>query len=132
MSLAVWEDYHTKKISNLLIFTALISAVIYQIRCTGYHGILYSFFHAGLTIVLLFPLYLFHVLGAGDIKVFGVTAVFLSWQLALLSFLWSLYLSLIPITFLLFSEKKVSGGKIAMAGPIAGGILIVLYKEGCI
>lgn len=63
---------------------------------------------------------------------FGVTAVFLSWKLAFVSFLWSLYLSLIPIVFLFFREKKISGGKIPMSGPIAGGILLVLYKEGCI
>jgi len=132
LGLSLWEDYHTKKISNLLIVTALVSAVFYQVRQTGSYSILLFLFQAGLTISILFPLYVFHVLGAGDIKLLGVTAVFLSWRLALWAFVWGLYFSLVPIAVLFFRKEKIPGSRIPMSGPIAGGVLLVLYKEGCI
>ncbi|MCI8946670.1 MAG: hypothetical protein HFI91_06345 [Lachnospiraceae bacterium] len=129
---AVWEDYHTKKISNSLIIAALISAVLYQIRQNGFHNLLFSLFQACLVIVILFPLYLCRSLGAGDIKLLSITAIFLSCRHALLAFLSSMYFAFIPVTFLIFSKKTYVGNKIPMSGPILGGILLVLYKEGYI
>ena len=130
-SLAVWEDCHKKRISNLLIFMALVSAFLYQFRQNGFQSIKSSFFHAGFILLILFPLYLFQALGAGDLKLLGVTAVFLSWRMALLAFIFGIYLALIPSVILLLSGKGRKS-KIPMSCPILGGILIVLYKEGCI
>lgn len=83
-----------------------------------------------MVILILFPLYLCRFLGAGDIKLLGVTALFLSWRHALLAFLSGIYFALIPVTFLIFGKKTFLGNKIPMSGPILGGILLVLYKEG--
>lgn len=124
---AVWEDYHTQKISNSLIITALVSAFLYQIRQQGFQSILYSFFHVCVIVFLLFPLYLCKALGAGDIKLLGVTAVFLSWRHAFMAFISGVYLALIHIIFLLLYRKRAFGNKIPMSGPILGGILIVMF-----
>ncbi len=131
LSLAVWEDYHTQKISNFLILSAFICAILDQFRQNRFHGIVFSLFGAGFLILILFPLYLCSALGAGDIKLLGVTSVFLSWRLTLTAFFVSIYLSLVPLIFLFFRKKKCLGTKIPMSGPILGGILLVLYKEGC-
>lgn len=85
-----------------------------------------------MVIVILFPLYLCRSLGAGDIKLLSITAIFLSCRHALLAFLSGMYFALIPVTFLIFSKKTYAGNKIPMSGPILGGILLVLYKEGYI
>lgn len=131
LGLAVWEDYHTRRISNDLIFIALVSAVLYQIRQYGVQSISSSLFQVCSIVFMLFPLYLCGALGAGDIKLLGVTAVYISWRLAFLAFLSGLYFSLIPTLFLLFRKKKCLGNKIPMSGPILGGILLVICKEGC-
>ncbi len=87
-------------------------------------------FHTGFTILILFPLYLCRALGAGDVKLLGVTAAFLSWRLALLVFCSGMYFALIPVTFSFFRKKNHSQNKIVLSGPLLGGILFVLYKEG--
>lgn len=132
LGLAVWEDYHVQKISNFLNFTALISAVLYQLGQKGALGIFEALFQAGVVILILFPLYVFHIFGAGDIKLLGVAAAFLSWQLTLQALLAGMYLSLIPIFVSFFGREKKLAKKISMSGPILGGILLVLCKEGCI
>jgi len=132
LSFAVWEDFHSKKISNSLILTALLSAILCQVRHNGFQIFFHSLMQAFIAIIVLFPLYLWGVLGAGDVKLIGVTAVFLSWRRALLAFLAGLYFSLIPILFLLVQKKLCRDSQIPMSGPILGGVLFILYKEGCI
>lgn len=131
LGIAVWEDYHTQKISNLLILTALFSALLYQFRQTGFQGVSKALFHSGLILLFLFPLFLCKALGAGDIKLLGVTAAYLFWKAAFLAFLAGIYLSLIPIAFSLLRKEKGQIKKIPMSGPLVGGILLIIYKEGC-
>ncbi len=65
-------------------------------------------------------------------KLLGVTALVLSWKLALLAFLTGIYFALIPVIFLFFRTKKCLGNKIPMSGPILGGVLLIMVKEGYI
>jgi len=130
LGIAVWQDYHIQKISNVLILFAAFHAVLFQFIQNGIHGLYEAFFHAGCMILILFPLFLFHMLGAGDIKLLGVVAVHLSWQKTVYAFLIGLYLSLFSILFFYFHKKKESVKKIPMAGPLVAGILIVICKEG--
>ena len=126
LSFALWEDYHSKKISNLLIFTALSCAILDQIRQNGFQSILCSLFHLSVMILVLLPLYLLGSLGAGDIKLLGVTAVYLSWRLALSAFFAGVYFALFPVLLLVLKKKLCLGKRIPMSGPLVGGILFVL------
>lgn len=132
LGIAVWEDYRTRKISNLLIIIAFVYAVLYQFDESGVQGVSKALLHAVIIFLVLFPLYLCKAFGAGDIKLLCVTAVYLSWQLTFQAFLTGLYISLIPIVFSYLFDSKDSVKKIPMSGPILGGILIILCKEGCI
>ncbi len=49
-----------------------------------------------------------------------------------MAFLTAMYFALIPVIFLLFREKKCLGNKIPMSGPILGGVLLIMLKEGYI
>ncbi len=132
LGLAVWEDYCVQRISNLLIFIAFINAVLYQFMQQGAQGITTAISHAGILIFILSPLYFSETLGAGDVKLLGVAAAYLTWQLAFQAFLAGIYLSLIPIFITFIVQKGFFVKKIAMSGPIAGGILLIICKEGCI
>lgn len=87
-------------------------------------------------VILLFPLFLCRCLGAGDIKLLGVVAVYCSWKYALTAFALSLYLSLIPLLtkFLIIriknhSKQNLLGIQIPMSCPILGAVLILQCKE---
>lgn len=132
LAIAVWEDYHSQKISNLLILTAFVFAVLYRFHQNGIQGILFSILHAGKVMLFLFPLYRIKAFGAGDIKLLGVAAAYLSCKIAVKALLVALYLSLIFIFISFLCKRNYPVKKIEMSGPIAGGILFVLCKEGCI
>ena len=118
LGLAIWQDCLRQRVSNRLIILALLDAIVYQ--CI----------QAGIVFILLFLLYVCRAVGAGDIKLLCVTAVFLSWRYAMFAFLVGLYLSLIPIGFLIFHKKKLTGRRLPMCAPIAAGIFLSLCKEG--
>ena len=74
---ACWYDYRKKKIPNLLILAVFILGVGWRLWREGITG---SLFYLGQTAAVLIPMYfLFQigVVGAGDVKLFGVTAGFL-------------------------------------------------------
>lgn len=132
LSFAVWEDYHTTQISNRLIRTAFLVTVLDHIIRNGFHDFFHLLLQPCILIFILLPLYLCRALGAGDLKLLGVTALALSWKLAFLAFLTGIYFALIPIIFLFFRTKKCLGNKIPMSGPILGGVLLIMLKEGYI
>lgn len=132
LSLALWEDYHAARISNRLIVTAFLATVLNHVIRNGFHDFFHFLLQPCVLILILFPLYLCRALGAGDLKLLGVTALFLSWKLTFLAFLTAMYFALIPVIFLLFREKKCLGNKIPMSGPILGGVLLIMLKEGYI
>lgn len=130
LRLAIWQDCLRQRVSNRLIILALLDAIVYQCIQKGVLGISYSIIQAGIVFLLLFLLYVCRAVGAGDIKLLCVTAVFLSWRHAMFAFLVGLYLSLIPIGFLIFHKKKLIGRRLPMCAPIAAGIFLSLCKEG--
>ena len=130
LGLAAWEDCHTQKVSNILIFTAFINALLYQFTRHGFASMRYSFFQSGTIVLLLFPLYLCKALGAGDVKMLGVTAAFLSWRRALWVFFFSLYFALLPLCVRITRGKRIRGCKVPLAAPIMAGALLLLWKEG--
>lgn len=91
MSMAVITDIRFYKIPNLLIITGLLLGVAIRYRQDGFAGILSMLFSIGLLIAFLFPFFIMHGLGAGDIKLFCMmTAYFhqeLFWQCFVLTFL---------------------------------------------
>ena len=74
---ACWCDYRKKKIPNLLILSVFVFGVGWRLWLEGITG---SLFYLGQAAVVMIPMYfLFQigVMGAGDVKLFGVTAGFL-------------------------------------------------------
>lgn len=75
--IAVCCDLHRGKIPNPLIITGLAVAFCYQVAAFGMLGCIYFLGGAGMPILLLWVLFYFRMLGAGDIKLLAVLGAFL-------------------------------------------------------
>ena len=74
--LAVIMDLRSYKISNHLILTGIITGILFDVYEYGRTGIRLWLPGILLPVILLFPLFIIKVLGAGDIKLFSVIGSF--------------------------------------------------------
>ena len=74
---AVLTDIRMKRIPNQLIGLGFCLALIYQISQWGILGVVLFLGGAGFPVLLLWGLYYFRMLGAGDLKLFAVLGGFL-------------------------------------------------------
>ena len=74
---AVLTDIRMKRIPNGLIGTGLLLALGFQISQWGILGVILFLGGLGFPILLLWGLYYFRMLGAGDLKLFAVLGAFL-------------------------------------------------------
>lgn len=72
LSMAVWMDIRTCRISNRLIASGLTIGLLIQILEYGLKGIGIFAVNISIPVVLLYLLFLMRALGAGDIKLFSV------------------------------------------------------------
>ena len=100
ISAAYW-DLRTYKVPNQIIIVGLGTSLILQVLAIGIHGIYWWGKCLMTPFVLLFLLYLFHVIGAGDIKLFSVVGGFLGSSkvihIIILAFIIGAVMSLIQI-----------------------------------
>lgn len=76
----VVHDLKGYRIPNAWILTGWIAGMFYQICQKGWTGIPFWFLSLLPPILILLPLYLLRVLGAGDIKLFSVVIGILGWE----------------------------------------------------
>lgn len=99
--LGVSKDLKSYKISNLIIVIGIPTGFIFQIYEFGSKGIISGLFGSILPILLLFLLFLFKVLGAGDVKLFSVIGSFYGasfvFQTIIIAFLFGGLLSIVHL-----------------------------------
>lgn len=99
--LGVYRDLKSYKISNLIIAVGIPVGFVFQIYECGRKGIVLGLFGSLFPILFLFLLFLFKVLGAGDIKLFSVVGSFLGisfvFQTIIIAFLLGGLLSIIHL-----------------------------------
>lgn len=66
--LAVCSDLHTEKIPNSGIVSFWVTGLLYQIAVNGWQGILTFIAGAAVPVIALLLLFVFRMLGSGDIK----------------------------------------------------------------
>lgn len=88
--LACYFDYRRDKIPNALILTGLFLACGYQ---TVQNGIALLCIRIVFVLILLYPLYMLGMLGAGDVKLYCMSAAFLAGRDCLIFFSFSLLFS---------------------------------------
>lgn len=89
--LAVILDLRTYRIPNALTMAGMAVGVIYQLYRAGPPGMFRAVKDLVISIMLLFPLYWIKCLGAGDIKLLSVVAIFLGWKQGVIVSIYSLF-----------------------------------------
>ena len=72
LAAAAFYDTKQKRIPNSIILSGWGMALFVNFRQSGGGGIFFSILAAAVTIVVLFPLFCIHAMGAGDIKLLSV------------------------------------------------------------
>ena len=104
---ACWYDYRKKKIPNLLIMAVFAFGVGWHLWREGITG---SLFYLGQATAVMIPMYfLFQigVIGAGDVKLLGVTAGFLPFHKLFLFLFVSLLIAAMLSLFKLLEQKNL-------------------------
>lgn len=114
----LWSDLSRRRIPNVLtIGMLLLAAVVWLWTGQAWLGGTDKDIALGvvLTLLLTFPAYITHSLGAADVKLLLAIAVLGGWQLVLKSFFVAGFLSLLTAAVLLFARylmhRSASGGK---------------------
>ena len=103
LSLAAAMDIRSRKISNRLILTGLITGLLIQVEESGWKGAGVFLINVSIPIILCYLLFLMRALGAGDIKLFSVIGSI--WNVKILfttiiaSFLTAAFLSLCKLLY---------------------------------
>ncbi len=87
---ALYSDLKYQRIPNLLCAVTLITGFTVQFLFFGWSGLLNAFIGAGLAFLLLFPAFIFRLLGGGDVKLMVAVGAFLDTQLLLWSIIYAL------------------------------------------
>ena len=104
---ACWYDYRKKKIPNVLIATTLVFGVGWRLWSEGIVGVLFYSGQAAMVTIPLYFLFQIGVIGAGDVKLFGVTAGFLPFKKIFLFLFISLFIAAIISLFKLLMNKNM-------------------------
>ena len=87
---AVAADIRTDRVDNRLILSGWAAGCILQIISSGVRGAVPFLAGSAIPLLLLFPLFLFRMMGAGDIKLLSVLGGLLGCRGALACIFWSL------------------------------------------
>lgn len=91
LAIACCYDYGRGRIPNFLLITMGLVGLIYNIAITGIQGGLVFLIESAVVMLLMYPLFKIGVLGAGDVKLYGLCAGYLPRD----KFLFFLFLSLL-------------------------------------
>ncbi len=103
LSVAVWMDIRSCRISNRLIVSGLLIGLLIQVWQYGIRGVGIFIVNVSIPVILLYLLFLMRALGAGDIKLFSV-----------ISSIWNLKIACITIMASFFIGAVISFCKLIL------------------
>lgn len=120
-------DYREKRIPNYLIIWMAIAGVGWRLWNEGAPGELWYLGQAVLVVAILYPFFKIGGLGAGDVKLLGVTAGYLPAE-KILVFLFCSLLVAAMISVVKMWKRGAGGaqGGICLSGPVLVSVLLLL------
>ena len=109
LAVAMVTDLKEYRIPNILIAAGGILGMLYVLTEKGPPELLYSLIRVPVVIAAMLPLYFMKALGAGDVKLFGVTALFMGvaqiFKTLLVAMIIGVVFGLIKILIICISKK---------------------------
>ena len=105
LTAACWMDYLKKRIPNLLITAIFLYGIVWSFFIEGAGGIAVFTTQAVIVIFLFYFFFKLGAMGAGDVKLFGVTAGFLPFEKILIFLFISLLIAAIISLIKLWKKK---------------------------
>ena len=129
---AVVYDLRFRKIPNRLILIGLGAGLLWRVLLEGATGIVTGLLSFLLPILFLYFFFLLGALGAGDIKLFSIIAIFLNVKQILWCGLWMFIIggiwSLICVIHNLLCRKREKIDTIPFSVAILGGLAIAILQ----
>ncbi|TLU61478.1 prepilin peptidase [Thalassotalea litorea] len=94
-SVSLYFDLRYQRIPNSLCLIGFIAGIAVQTGFLGLSGVASALMGAGLAFALLFPLFMFRMIGAGDVKLMIAIGAFLTPQMLVWSLLYGLVFGLV-------------------------------------
>ncbi|WP_258039217.1 A24 family peptidase [Nitrosomonas ureae] len=107
LSVAAWQDFRSYRISNTLVFSGALLGVLLNTFLPVGIGFTESLMGWGIGLLLLLPLYLLRMMGAGDVKLMAMVGAFVGTNDIISVFLYTL----------------IAGGIIALVVALQRGVL---------
>ncbi len=135
LAVAVYFDLKTFKIPNKLTYGGCLLGFTYSLATEGFYGLLISLVWFLVPVAILFLLFCFRFLGAGDIKLYSVIGSFIFsdvlqviiWSM-ILGALYGLLLIIIQI-FRKIQKKEIDffRTKVHFSVPILVGVIVFMF-----
>lgn len=121
VAFAVWFDLTTYKIPNRLNIAGICGGLLYSAIFGSFQSLWTALLCAVAPIVILFPLFAFRIVGAGDVKLFaalGAYVHFMIFKIALLALVLASAWGLVNVCCRILSKRKLSLTKMHLSVPI--------------
>lgn len=120
-------DYYKRKIPNEIIIIMIVVGIIIGFRAEGVTGIPLFIGRTASGMALLYPFFKLGAIGAGDVKLLGVTAGYLPFEKILLfSFYSMLIAAVISLVKLLRKKHLKERLSVCLSGPMLLSLLLFL------
>lgn len=134
-AIAVYTDFRSRRIPNLLTAGGLLVAFSYHFSNQGVTGLLFGFKGLGVGLFLLLIPFILGGIGAGDVKLLGVIGAFKGSSFAISTFLWmAIWGGFMAIVLLVMHRRLLTtmqrlGRGLLMAGMGMGSLGDVVSRE---
>lgn len=107
LSVAVWMDIRSWRISNRLMVSGLFLGLFFQIWQYRIRGVGIFIVNVSIPVILLFLLFLMRALGAGDIKLFSVISSIWNLKIACITIIASFFIGAVMSLCKLICERNL-------------------------
>ena len=129
IAVAFYTDVRYKKLPNWLTASAMLVGVVYHLIASGVDGLVFSFLGLLVGGGIFLVLYLFKVIGAGDVKLFAAIGAIIGINIVLYIMMYSvIYAAVLAIIILLITKTFISKLFIGLSEMI-GSILSRDFKR---